>query len=117
MGWDTITGTVLADNLVLSDLPWVTRTVTIASGTIVRGCVVGMITISGEFVACDHTAIDGSENPRGVLLEDCDASAATVDVGIYSTGYFYGDGLTFGGTSVLADLREAMELNGLHVRD
>lgn len=53
--------------------------ITIAAGADLEpGTVLGQITASGKHVACDHTAIDGSEVARAVLLTPAAAAAADV---------------------------------------
>jgi len=53
--------------------------VTIASGAdLASGTVLGKVTASGKFVACDEAAADGSETAAGVLLNDAAAAAADV---------------------------------------
>ncbi len=53
------------------------ETVTIASGaTLVAGTLVGKVTASGKYIAYADGNVDGSETAAGVILEDCDASAA-----------------------------------------
>jgi hypothetical protein len=53
--------------------------VTIASGADLEpGTVLGQITASGKYIACDHAAVDGSEVAKAVLYTP--AAAATADV-------------------------------------
>lgn len=118
MGWDTVTGTYTPDNLIVNTIPTISYTITILSGeNLSRGCVVGSQTSGGKYIACDHTAVDGSEDPVAVLMEDCDATGGDVDCGVYVFGHFNSDALTFGGSSTIADLKHAMRLNGLYVSD
>jgi len=114
--WDTITGSYSPDNLILGDLPTVSYDQTIITGQDVsRGCVMGKITASGKLTACDHTAVDGSATPYGVMVEDCDASLADKECGVYVFGHFESGELTFGGSSTISDLIDAMRLVGLYV--
>ena len=54
--------------------------ITIAAGADLEpGTVLGRITASGKYVACDHTATDGSEVARAVLLTPARAAQADVD--------------------------------------
>lgn len=51
--------------------------VTVAAGqNLVAGTVVGRISASGEYVAWNPAATDGSQTAAGILLADVDASAA-----------------------------------------
>ena len=114
--FDTVTGSYSPDNLILGDIPTISYDETIISGQDVdRGCVMGMITASGKLTACDHTASDGSETPYGVMAEDCDASLADVECGVYVFGHFDSGELTFGGSSTIDDLKAAMRNVGLYV--
>ena len=114
--FNTITGTYSPDNLVLGDLPTISEDQTIVTGQdVVRGTLMGKITSGGKLTACDHTASDGSEGPYGVMIEDCDASSADVECGVYVFGHFDSASLTFGGSSTISDLKAAMRLVGLYV--
>lgn len=114
---NTITDSVTYDNLLLGDLPLISEEMEIAqSQTLVRGTVVGKITASGYYVACAHDAVDGSQTPIGVLMSDVTTTTAELPGTMYVFGLFNEDDLTFGGTSTIADLRDAMRLAGLYVK-
>lgn len=113
---DTITDSLTYDGLLSGDSWLHTDVVTVADGeTLLRGTVVGKVTASGEVVACDHTASDGSEVPYGVMVYPITTSGATAEGLIYDFGCFDGAKLTFGGTSTLADLKDAMRSANLYV--
>jgi hypothetical protein len=59
----------------------VRRKVTIKSGegVRVRGSLMGKITATGKWVLSVAAAVDGSQDPRGVLLHDVDATAADAE--------------------------------------
>lgn len=46
---------------------------------------------SGKYVKCDTDAINGSQYPRGILVEDADATSADVDCSMYVSGEFNAD--------------------------
>ena len=48
-------------------------------GILLRGRVVGRVTATGNLVECDLAAGDGSETPIGIVVHDCDASAAATN--------------------------------------
>ena len=53
--------------------------VTVAAGAdLAPGTVLGQVTADGKFVACDHTAADGSEVAQAVLLTPARAAEADV---------------------------------------
>lgn len=54
------------------------ETVTIASGTLEPGTVLGKITASGTYAAQDAAALDGSETAAAILWGRADASAGAV---------------------------------------
>ena len=117
---DTITNSHVADGLVIGDYPLISQAnVTVLSGEdLERGCVVGAQTSGGKYIACDHSVSDGSEDPVGILAEDCDASGGDVTTAlIYTSGQFDSNKLTFGGTSDIDDLKAAMIKNNLYTKD
>ncbi|GGH54875.1 hypothetical protein GCM10010975_11870 [Comamonas phosphati] len=51
--------------------------ITVAAGqNLLLGSVVGIITASGQYTRIDPSAQDGKQVAAGVLLQDCDATAA-----------------------------------------
>ncbi len=110
--------TYTPDNLIAGDYPLVTGEVTIASGqNLQRGAVLGRITTSGECVLVDSAATDGSENPVGVLAEDCDASAAAKShVPYYLAGEFNESALIFGGSDTAATHRDALRALNIYLK-
>lgn len=59
---------------------------TVASGqNLVKGEVVGRVAASGELVASQQDATDGSENPVGAMNHDCDATEGATR-GVYVKG-------------------------------
>lgn len=112
----TITDSLTYDGLISGEWPRHTETVTVTDGqTLARGAVVGVVTATGNVVACDHTAVDGSQTPFGVMVEAVTASGSTEPGLVYDFGMFDGSKLTFGGTSTLADLKAAMKAVNLYV--
>ncbi|MGP6089752.1 head decoration protein [Antarctobacter jejuensis] len=54
------------------------ETITVASGTLEPGTVLGKITASGKYAAHDSAAVDGTETAVAVLWGKADASAGDV---------------------------------------
>jgi hypothetical protein len=50
---------------------------------------------SGQWVPCVATATDGSETPRAILADICDPSGGAVTAGLYQTGEFNQNAITF----------------------
>jgi len=65
------TESLTRDNLVAHDHPLVIIPVTIASGegALVRGTVLGIVTLTGEYAAYDNAANDGTETAAAVLWD------------------------------------------------
>jgi len=96
-------GTFNADNLIAGDFPIVTEAVTIDTGVLARGTVLGKITASGKCVICDSAGTDdGRRAPYAVLLEAVDATSADVAAAAALTGEFNRAKLVFGGTDTYA---------------
>ncbi len=64
-----------------------TRHETLLSGEdLAAGTVVGRVTASGKLVESEQDAVNGSQNPIGVLLHDVDASGGDADCQIIIGG-------------------------------
>ena len=59
---------------------------TLASGTLVRGTVLGRITASGDLVQSVQTATNGSQQAIAVLMHDADASGSPQGIQYYDGG-------------------------------
>jgi len=86
-GSSTVSST--PDNLIAGSDGIVTDSATLLSGqNLVRTNVVGRVTTSRKLIECDPGAADGSEVPVGILVHDCDASAADAICQFYKGGKF-----------------------------
>jgi hypothetical protein len=113
---DTVTDSLVHDGLLVGDFPVHTQAVTVGqSQTLARGCVVGKITATGYIIACAHDAVDGSQTPYGVMVEAVTTTSAELPGLVYDFGLFASDKLTFGGTSDIDDLKDAMKAANLYV--
>ena len=71
----------------------------------------------GYAYALDHTAVDGSEVPYGVLEEAVTTGVAeTQGAPVSISGEFQSQGLTFGGSTVYTDVIDAMQAKNLYVK-
>jgi Bacteriophage lambda head decoration protein D len=87
----------LPDQLIAGRFPLVTDTVTLISGqNLSRGAVLGQITASGKYTLSLSAASDGSQTPVAVLADTGNASGGDISVGIYRTGEFNANALSFG---------------------
>ncbi len=99
------------DRLFAGDFPRATDSVTIITGqNLTRGALLGKITASGKYNLSLSTAVDGSEVPEAILLEDVDATAADKVAPVALTGEFNEDSIVYGTghtkSSVKAGLRD-----------
>lgn len=92
------TESISADpGLIVGDADIENKLVTLLSGEGVFAdySVVGKITASGKYSLCDIGAADGSEVPSGILVYGGDATAADVDVQMYTMGVFNSEKLVW----------------------
>lgn len=111
-------GTYTPDQLIAGhNMPTVTEKVTVLTGqNLTRGTVVGLVTASGKAKALDKTSVDGSQNFYGILAVDVDATSADADGVVYLTGEYNQAALTFGGTTVAADVKAEARFAGVFLR-
>lgn len=58
-------------------------------------------------------AVDGSQEPDAILVEDTDATAADIDVGLYVGGEFNENAITFGAGHTADSVRDALRDKGI----
>jgi hypothetical protein len=110
-GFDTV-GTITPDQLY--DRFDVRRKGTLSSGTAYkRGHLLGKVTATGEWVVSTAAANDGSQDPRGVLLHDVDATAADAEGIIGRIGRCNGKALILGAGHTLASIDDALLDRGI----
>ncbi|TCT34701.1 head decoration protein [Martelella mediterranea] len=101
------------NDLIVSDIQVVTRTVTIASGqTLDRGAVLGEIAADGKHTLSLAASEDGSETPDCVLAFDVEATGADVEAQAYFGGAFDAAELTFGAGHDAASVEQAFRRKG-----
>lgn len=106
----------LPDQLIAGRFPIVTATVTISAGTLARGTVLGIVTSSGDYIESVKTATDGSQNPAAILADSSDASAGAVIAGIYLTGEFNQNYLTFDSSWTVATLTPILRAQSIFLK-
>lgn len=71
---------------------------------------------SGKMKKSLAAAVDGSQVPVAILVDDADASGGDVDVGTYVAGEFNESAITFGSGHTAASVRNALREKGIHLR-
>jgi len=108
--------TYTPDELIAGGEP-VTQTVVITtSAALTRGAVLGIVTASGNYLLSASAASDGSENPRAILAEDVDASAADQRATVYVTGEFHKHALNFGAGHDADSVRDDLASYGMYLK-
>ncbi len=104
------------DRLIAGDFPITTRKVTIDTGVIVRGSLLGRITATGKYVLSAAAAGDGSEVPLAILADSVDASAADVEAIAYESGEFSEDAIVLGAGHTIASVRDGLRDLDIYLR-
>ncbi|SOC48287.1 bacteriophage lambda head decoration protein D [Rhizobium subbaraonis] len=113
------TATFSPNDLLVSDVPVITRNVTLISGqNLKRGAVLGNITASDKYTLSLSASADGSQTPGLVLAADADASGGDLVVPAYASGAFDSTKLVFGTGHTAATVEAAFRKEGapLYVR-
>ncbi len=105
------------DQLIAGNQKIVTDTVTIGAGTLARGTVLGKVTASGNYIQSVAGAADGSQNPVAILADAADASGGAVQAGVYLTGEFNANALTFDASWTVATLKAALRPLGIFLKN
>jgi len=96
------------DRLIAGNFPLVTRKVTIDTGVLARGSLLGRITATGKYILSLSGASDGSEVPRAILAEPVDATSADVEAIVYEAGEFNETEVVFGAAHTVASTRDGL---------
>lgn len=113
------TATFAPNDLLVSDVPVVVRSITLVNGqNLKRGAVLGNITASDKYTLSASAANDGSQTPALVLAFDVDASAGDVVCDAYAGGAFDSTKLILGAGHTPASVEAAFRKEGspLYVR-
>ena len=113
------TATASPNDLLVSDVPVVTRNITLISGqNLKRGAVLGNITASDKYTLSLSASGDGSQVPALVLAIDGDASGGDLVVAAYAGGAFDASKLILGTGHTAASVEAAFRKEGapLYVR-
>ncbi|WEZ84584.1 head decoration protein [Rhizobium sp. 32-5/1] len=113
------TATASPNDLLVSDVPVVTRNITILSGqNLLRGAVLGNITASDKYILSLAGASDGSQVPALVLAIDANASGSDLVSSAYAGGAFDSTKLIYGTGHTAVTVEAAFRKEGapLYVR-
>lgn len=116
-GINNAAGTYVHDNLIAGTaVNMVTESITVDTGNLKRGALLGRITATGKYVLSLSAASDGSEVPRAILAEDTDATGADkVTVG-YLTGEFNIAAMTFGTGHTAVSTKDGLRDLGIFLK-
>jgi len=106
-------GTYTPDRLVLGGKP-VAQKVTILTGqNLLRGAVLGKITVTGEYILSLSAAVDGSQTPDAILAQPINATAADKEALAYFTGEFNDAAIILGTAHTVATVWEGLRAKGI----
>jgi Bacteriophage lambda head decoration protein D len=84
-----------------------------AGQNLVRGTVVGAITATGKYIQSLFAAVDGSQNPTGIVVQDCNATSADQQCLIYTNGSFNSHKVILGTGWTVATIYEPLRREGI----
>lgn len=85
----------------------------LAGQNLLRGALLGKITASGKYVLSLSAAVDGSQTPAGILVDDVNATAGDEAALLYIRGDFIADALTYGAAHTSATVAAALRDMGI----
>lgn len=90
------------------------ESVTLLAGqNLLRGALLGKITATGKYVLSLSAAVDGSQTPAAVLVDDTNATAADVATPAYFRGDFQAQAVILGASHTIASVREALRAKSI----
>lgn len=106
------------DNLIAgSNHQTISRSITLLSGqNVVRGTVLGIVTASGKYAISTAAASNGSQTPKAIAVEDCDATGGDKTLAVYIAGEFNENEITLGAGHTVASIREGLRDNGIFLK-
>ncbi len=87
------------------------------AGVLAKFSVMGKVTATGELLLLDKDAVDGSENPYGVLLETVDTTSEAKPCTVWIRGSFESATLVFAVGTVVADVWDALRALQIYAFD
>ncbi|WP_409192864.1 head decoration protein [Bradyrhizobium sp. RDM4] len=98
------------------------RAITLDAGNLLRGAVLGVLDAasdsdpSGNYILSVAAASDGSQTPKVILAEDCDASGGAKETVAYFAGTFNEEQLHFGAGHDKYSVREPLRGVGINLQ-
>lgn len=71
---------------------------------------------SGKYLLSLAAAVDGSQVPDAILVDDCDASAGDKLIGVYLAGEFNSGAMTFGAGHTAASVADVLRAKGIFLK-
>lgn len=72
---------------------------------------------TGKYVLSLAAAVDGSQEPEAILVDDVDATAADKVCGVYVAGEFNSRAITFGTGHTAASVRDVLRAKSIFLKD
>jgi len=72
---------------------------------------------SNEYTLSVRTAVDGTQNPTAILVDDVDTSAGALSAGVYLMGGFNQNRVTFDDSWTIEDLADALRDKSIFLQD
>jgi hypothetical protein len=85
----------------------------LAGQNLLRGALLGKITASGKYVLSLSAAVDGSQTPAAILVDDTNATAADVVTPAYFRGDFQAQAVILGASHTVASVRDALRAKNI----
>ncbi|OBU13316.1 head decoration protein [Morganella psychrotolerans] len=106
------------DQLISGPLQVVTDPGIIAkAGILKRGTILGKVKASGEYALSKKDAVDGSEIPCAILVDDVNTTENSVSGGVYLMGEFNQNRIIFDATWTATELKDALRPFSVFLRD
>lgn len=115
-----VIGTSTVDNLIAGNEVDVTLkavNVLMGQGVLVRGSVLGIITIGGKGKLAAKGSSDGSQSAKFILTDTIDTTSADVVATCYQSGQFNRDALVFAAANTVADHEDNLRVYGIFLKD
>ena len=110
-----IRGNEVVDNLLVGDFHFTDTETLDENQDLERGAVLGRITASGKMILSIDTAVDGSETPEMVLLDDAvTAAAENLNIPVLVFGQVNEEALSFGGAHDKTTVKAPLKANGVY---